>query len=161
MSSDLPPNPHFYIAAEIEPEESGNKPLHVTLTFVEDATPEERKAVWYKYVKLCEQGNFPRAVGFGERIKVGADKSMDACEVTFTKRLTAAFKQMYVETRRRTGNAFPELTLHTTINTDEKLAAFESHTSVARVRRLYAATTGSKKEILYELLAPTTEEQSE
>ncbi len=154
MSIEPPAPTHFFIAAELQPENSASKPLHVTLTFVEDATLEEQAAIWQVYIEHCETVGFPMSVGLGNRIKVGPNNDMDACEVSFGDRQNAALKELYVKTHRRSKGAFPELTLHTTFNNPAKLATFKAHTDVALIRRLYAATTGGKKEVLRELKNP-------
>lgn len=142
-------DPHFYVAAKI-----GR--LHATLTFVENATPKERVSIWNEYCELL-RSNLPFTCSLGERIKVGPNKDLDAVKFDIQEPLKTALLDAYKLTHRRSNGAFPELTLHVTVATEEKLAAAaELGTDEFQVTAIYAATTGSKKAVLAEFSQSST-----
>jgi len=132
---------HFYIAARIR-----DTDLHVTLTFIENATADERSGTWEFYLNLL-QNQLPFTGKFGSPIKVGLHDDIDAVKVVLNDMIHNMLCGSYRKTSRRSLNHFPDLLLHCTAkNTDvSKLVGdFEVDT-------IYAATTGANKAVVASL----------
>lgn len=145
-----PPTEHTYIALRIEPASPTDPTLHVTLTFIEDATRAERLEVWKIYTKFFSR-HLPIPLALGNKIKVGPANDLDAREMLLDYATLSELEDMYKRTKRRANGAIPDLLLHMTTSSDAKRAAAEKLPEQVVCSTLFMATVGKHKRVVVEL----------
>lgn len=139
---------HTYIALTLQSIFDEDPELHLTLTFVEDATPAEQREAWAQYVNFFAT-RLPLRLSLTDAIKVGPNNDVDARDVSIPNELRAALDELYQKTQRRVGNPFPVWRPHVTVATKAKKRAAETQSGASSI--LFMATVGKHKRVLTKL----------
>jgi len=135
----------IFIALRVDCAEA---PLHITLTFIEASSEEERRAVWFAYKDLLAPHLPMHFKTYGTK-RVGLNDELEAMDVLPRNLdLELALEERYEKTVRRAHKRFNQLNWHVTLNSEAKRAAVKKLGGYLQCSTLYMREVGGDKNVL-------------